>query len=35
MINIGLERKIHLKEDRYKAFIYPRVYLNSLYNFLV
>lgn len=30
MINIGLERKINLKEDRYKAFIYPRVYL---YNF--
>lgn len=33
MINIGLERKINLKEDRYKAFIYPLVYLNSLYNF--
>lgn len=33
MINIGHERKINLKEDRYKGFIYPRVYLNSLYNF--
>lgn len=33
MINIGLERKINLKEDLCKAFIYPRVYLNSLYNF--
>lgn len=30
-----LECKINLKEERYKAFIYPRVYFNSLQNFVV